>query len=210
MARICFQGVTRHFSGADEPAVADVDLEIADGEAVALVGPPGAGKTTLLRLAAGLELPDQGRVLLGSGGDGEQVEVVLLYQNYATYPNLSVRDNITKTLPGSRSRQDIEANLDEVITLLDLGALVRRPVSSLSASERMRVAMARSLVRRPGVLLMDEPLANLEPGVRTDLRDRLVAAQRALRVTALYATEDLEEARAVADRVLGVQGGRVA
>ncbi len=214
MARICFQDVTRHFSGADEPAVAGVDLEIADGEAVALVGPPGAGKTTLLRLAAGLEVPDQGRVLLGSGGDGEggdgeQVEVVLLYQNYATYPNLSVRDNITKTLPGSRSRRDIEANLDEVITLLDLGSLVKRPVSSLSASERMRVAMARSLVRRPGVLLMDEPLANLEPGVRTDLRDRLVAAQRALRVTALYATEDLEEANAVADRVLGVRGGRV-
>lgn len=210
MARICFQDVTRHFSGAAEPAVAAVDLEIADGEAVALVGPPGAGKTTLLRLAGGLEVPDQGRVLLGDqegGGDG--IEVVLLFQNYAIYPNLSVRDNIANPLRGGHSPQEVEANLDQVVGLLGLGELTRRPASTLSASERMRVALAGSLVRRPGVLLMDEPLANLEPGVRSDLRDRLVAAQQAFRVTTLYATEDPEEATAVADRVIRVEGGRV-
>lgn len=210
MARICFQDVTRHFSGAAEPAIAAVDLDVADGEAVALVGPPGAGKTTLLRLAGGLEVPDQGRVLLGDQEGGrDEIEVVLIFQNYAIYPNLSVRDNIATPLRGRLSPQAVEANLDEVVGLLGLGELTKRTASSLSTSERMRVALARSLVRRPGVLLMDEPLANLEPGVRTDLRDRLVAAQRAFRVTTLFATEDPEEARAVADRVLRVEGGRL-
>lgn len=210
MTRICFEDVTRHFSGAAEPAVAGVDLDVADGEAVAFVGPPGAGKTTLLRLAGGLEVPDRGRVLLGDpAGGGEEVEVMLLFQNYAIYPNLSVRDNIANPLRAGRSPQEVEARLDEVVGLLGLGGLTRRPASSLSASERMRVALARSLVRRPGVLLMDEPLANLEPGVRTDLRDRLVAAQRAFPVTTLYATEDPEEAAAVADRVIRVENGRL-
>lgn len=212
MARIQFQDVTRHFSGAAEPAVAGVDLDVADGESVALVGPPGAGKTTLLRLAGGLEVPDQGRVILDDqAGDGDRVEVkvVLLFQNYAIYPNLSVRDNITEPLRPGHSAQAVQESLDEVLELLGLGELTRRPVSSLSVSERMRVALARSLARRPGVLLMDEPLANLEPGVRGDVRGRLVAAQRACRVTTLYATENTEEAATVADRVIRVEGGRV-
>ncbi len=210
MARICFQGVTRHFAGAAEPAIAGVDLDVADGEAVALVGPPRAGKTTLLRLAGGLEVPDQGRILLGdpAGGPGE-IEVVLLFQNYAIYPNLSVRDNIATSLQGRLSPSDVEVTVDQVVDLLGLGALTKRPASSLSTSERMRVALARALVRRPGVLLMDEPLANLEPGVRTDLRDRLVAAQRAFGITSLLATEDLGEATAVADRVVHLEAGRL-
>ena len=210
MARIRFEDVTRHFSGAAEPAVVGVDLEVVDGEAVALVGPPGAGKTTLLRLVGGLEVPDKGRVLLGDSEhvDGE-IEVVLLFQNYAIYPNLSVRDNIVSPVRPGRPAQEVEASLDEVVELLGLGELTKRPASSLSVSERMRVALARSLVRRPGVLLMDEPLANLEPGVRSDVRERLVAAQHTFNVTTLYATEDPKEATAVADRVIRVEGGRV-
>jgi len=209
MARISFQHVTRHFSGAEEPAVDAVDLEVADGETVALVGPAGAGKTTLLRLAGGLEVPDTGRVLLGDPPDGDvDVVVVLLFQNYAIYPNLSVRDNIVGPVR-HQSPQEVDATLDEVVELLGLGGLTRRPGSSLSVSERMRVAVARSFVRRPGVLLRVEPLANLEPQVRTDVRACLVAAQQAFRVTTLYATEDPGEAAAVADRVVHVEGGRV-
>ena len=207
MARISFEDVTRHFSGAERPAVAAVDLEVADGETVALIGPAGAGKTTLLRLAGGLELPDEGRVVLG--GPGEDVEVVMLFQNYAIYPNLSVRDNIVNPLRHDRSSRETDAVLDEVVDLLGLRDLTRRPGSSLSVSERMRVAVARSLVRRPGVLLMDEPLANLEVGVRAHVRECLVAAQRAFRVTTLYATRDADEAGAVADRVMSVDAGKV-
>lgn len=210
MTRICFEDVTRHFSGAAEPAVVSVDLDVADGEAVALVGPPGAGKTTLLRLAAGLEAPDHGRVLLdGRPGPHDGVEVVLLFQNYAMYPHLSVRDNIATSLRGRVTTEQVAADVDDVVGLLGLGELVRRTASSLSTSERMRVALARSLVRRPDVLLMDEPLANLEPGVRTELRERLVAARHAYPATTLFATEDLAEAAAVADRVLRVEGGRL-
>jgi len=211
MARICFEDVTRHYAGAEEPAVVDVHLEVDEGETVALVGPPGAGKTTLLRLAGGLELPDEGKVRLEGSprdleGDG-QVEVVLVFQNYAVYPNLSVRENVASPLRAAGRRDD--EHLDRVIEMLGLSDSVRRPASSLSASERMRVALARSFVRRPGLLLMDEPLANLAPAVRADLRDRMVAAQQAFRVTTLYATEDPEEAAAVADRVVRVEGGRL-
>ena len=210
MAQIRFQDVTRHFAGAADPAVTSVDLDIADGESVAFVGPPGAGKTTLLRLAGGLEVPDRGQITVGDqDGAGGTAEVVMLFQNYAIYPHLSVRDNIASPLRATRSPGDAEGDLDEVIRLLGLDDLEKRPASSLSASDRMRVALARSLARRPGVLLMDEPLANLEPGVRQDLRDRLVSAQRAFGVTTLYATEDPQEATAVADRVLRVEGGRV-
>ena len=210
MAHISFQDVTRHFSAAERPAVAAVDLEVRDGETVALVGPAGAGKTTLLRLAGGLEAPDRGRVVLGGSdaGDGA-VDVVLLFQNYAIYPNLSVRDNIVNPLRHGHHPREMETTLDEVVELLGLGDLTRRQGSSLSVSERMRVAVARALVRRPGVLLMDEPVENLEAGVRAELRDCLVAAQRAFRVTALYATRDHAEARAVADRVVVVEEGRV-
>jgi multiple sugar transport system ATP-binding protein len=210
MATIRFQDVTRHFSGAAEPAVAGANLHVADGEAVAFLGPPGAGKTTLLRLAGGLEIPDGGRVVLGDPeGVDDEIEVVLLFQNYAIYPHLSVRDNIATPLRLRQTPQEVEANLDEVVDLLGLGELTNRPASSLSTSERMRVAMARALARRPGVLLLDEPLANLEPGIRRDLRDRLVAAQHAFSVTTLYATEDPEEASAVAVRVVRVQDGRL-
>ena len=105
MATIRFHDVTRHFAGAAEPAVAGVDLDIADHETVALVGPPGSGKTTLLRLVAGLEAPDRGRVVLGDpSGGGQPVEVVLLFQNYAIYPHLSVRDNVATPPQGGTDR----------------------------------------------------------------------------------------------------------
>jgi ABC-type sugar transport system ATPase subunit len=210
MAKICFKDVTRHFSGAAEPAVAGVDLQVADGEVVAFVGPTGAGKTTLLRLAGGLEVPDSGRVLLGDSEDvDDAIEVVLLFQNYAIYPNLSVRENIASPLRLRPTPGDVDTSIDEVVALLGLGELTRRQASELSTSERMRVALARSLVRRPGVLLLDEPLANLEPGIRRELRDRFIAAQHAFHVTTLYATEDPEEATAVADRIVSLEDGRL-
>jgi ABC-type sugar transport system ATPase subunit len=211
-AQVRFEGVTRHFAGAAEPAVADVDLTVDDGEVVVLTGPPGSGKTTLLRLAAGLEVPDQGRVLVGDGRpeDPGNAEVALIFQNYAIYPHLSVAANIA--LPLERSGQSsaaIAEAVDGVVHRLGLEDLRKRPASSLSAGERMRVVLARSLVRRPDVLLMDEPLANLQPEVRADLADRLVAAREAFEITTLYVTADPSKLPPIEARVIRVEAGRL-
>jgi len=212
MARIRFDGVTRHFPGAVTPAVNDVHLDVADGEIVVMAGPPGSGKTTLLRLAAGLELPDAGRVVIGAGAahDPAQAEVALVFQNYATYPNLSVRDNISLPLRrGRATSKEIAAAVDAVVGLLGLGELAKLPATSLSPSGRMRVVLARSLVRRPDVLLMDEPLANLQPDVRHELRDQLVVARKAFPTTTLYASADWDEAPVFGGRVVHMEGGRL-
>ena len=226
MARIRFEGVTRHYRGAASPAVVEVDLEVADGEAVALVGSAGAGKTTLLRLACGLEVPDCGRVVLGDGDHpGEEPpELVLLFQNYAVHPRRRVQEYVAGATPGRgrapeeaqrrgpwarRGRRGRDPVLEEVVEVMGLADLRRRMVSSLSASERMRMVLARSLVQRPDVLLLDEPFANLATAVRADLLDRLVAAQELRSVTTLYVTERREEAEMLAARVLVVEAGRV-
>ena len=209
MARVEFAEVTRHFAHASEPAVAGVDLEVADGEVVVVTGPPGSGKTTLLRLAAGLEVPDQGHVRIGDGPPA-QAEVALVFQNYAVYPHLTVRDNISLPLRRNKARRkDVAAAVDEVVEILGLGDLTRKAASTLSVSERMRVVLARSLVRRPDVLLMDEPLANLEHGVRDELRSRLVEAQRAFGATTLYATASPEAASPWAGRTVVLESGRL-
>ena len=230
MVRINFEGVTRHYRGAASPAVVEVDLAVADGEAVALVGPAGAGKTTLLRLACGLEVPDRGRVVLGEGDDvhseeehrEEHLELVLLFQNYAVHPHRRVQEYVAGAAQGRGKargraqergpwarRRGRDPVLDQVVEVMGLADLRRRVVSSLSASERMRMVLARSLVQRPDVLLLDEPFANLAPAVRADLLDRLMAAQELRPVTTLYVTERREEAEMLAARVLVVEGGRV-
>lgn len=211
MARLRLEGVTRHYTHARTPAVADVDLDVADGEVVLVTGPAQSGKTTLLRLAAGLEVPDKGRVLVGEGedtGPGD-AEVALVFQNYAVYPHLSVRDNISLPLRrGRRTSRDAARTVDEVVEMLGLGDLTRRSASELSTSERMRVVLARSVVRRPDLLLMDEPLANLEPGVRAELRDRLVAAQQAFSTTTLCVLSDSDDLSTLPGRVVRLEAGR--
>ncbi len=209
MVRVRFEGVSRHYPGAARPAVAQVDLTVADGETVALVGPAGAGKTTLLRLACGLEVPDRGRVVLGEG-NAEHLEVVLLFQNYPVHPHRSVREYVTgDRRRGLRGRRFHDPVVDSVLEVLGLDDLRRRAVYSLSSSERMRMVLARSLVQQPDLLLLDEPFANLAPRVRADLLDRLTAAQELRRVTTLYVTEHLDEAERMATRVLWVADGQV-
>jgi ABC-type sugar transport system ATPase subunit len=134
----------------------------------------------------------------------------MVFQNYAIYPHLSVRDNISLPLRirGSRAR-DVSAMVDDVIGLLGLGDLTKRQASALSTSERMRVALARSMVRRPDVLLMDEPLANLEPGVRAELGAQLVTAHQTFRTTTLYAASSPGEAPSVPGRIVRLEDGRL-
>lgn len=209
MARLSFEGVTRHFARAKEPAVADVDLVVDDGEVVLVTGPPASGKTTLLRLAAGLELPDKGQVVI-AGARREDPEVALVFQNYAIYPNLSVRENVALPLRRrARQHEDASQTVDDVIGLLGLADLTRRQASALSTSERMRVALARSVVRRPDVLLMDEPLANLEAGVRAELGAQFVAVHQAFGTTTLYAARSDDDVPAVPGRVVRLERGHL-
>ena len=210
MARIRFEGVTRHFPGAAAPAVGKVNLDVDDGEVAVITGPAESGKTTLLRLAAGLELPDEGRVLVGDGQDTgpADAEIALVFQNYAIYPNLSVRKNVAVPLKGGEKiSKEVAATVDDVLGLLGLSDVANTSASSLPASDRMRVVLARSLVRRPDVLLMDEPLANLQPQVRDELMGQLVVAQQAFRTTTLYAAADSDEVPPFGGRTVLMQGG---
>ena len=190
----------------------DCSLEIRDGEFVVLVGPSGCGKSTMLRLIAGLETPTSGRVLL----DGRDVtpmppqdrDVAMVFQSYALYPHLSVRDNLAYGLKVRRlAGADIDARLRRVAEALELGGLLDRRPSQLSGGQRQRVALGRALVREPQAFLLDEPLSNLDPALRTSSRAELLRLHQRLKTTMVYVTHDQEEAMTLADRVAVMRAG---
>jgi len=195
-------------------AVDRLSLDIGAGEFFALLGPSGCGKTTLLRMLAGFETPDEGRILL-DGKDIAQVPphqrpVNMMFQNYALFPHLTVRDNIAfglrrTTLPPAA----IDARLAEMLALVKLEGLEKRKPDQLSGGQKQRVALARSLARRPQVLLLDEPLAALDKKLREITQLELMELQRRLGTTFVIVTHDQEEAMTVADRIGVMDGGRL-
>ena len=206
MANIVFEHASCQYAATEPPAVADLDLVINDGELVVLCGPAGSGKSTVLRMLAGLVPVTGGRVLIN--GDevgsrpGRSSLVSMVFQNYSLYPNLTVDQNIALPLTQrGDTKAEIAAEVAKVADILDLKGVLGKNATVLSAGQRIRVAMGRGLVRRPAVLLMDEPLANLEPGIRAELTELIVTAHKRHGITSLYATSDLTEAAAVADRV---------
>jgi putrescine transport system ATP-binding protein len=195
-------------------AVDGVSLDIRAGEFFALLGPSGCGKTTLLRMLAGFETPDEGRILL----DGKDVASVLphrrpvnmMFQNYALFPHLSVRDNIAFGLKRTAmARADIDARVAEMVALLKLEGLQRRKPDQLSGGQKQRVALARSLARRPQMLLLDEPLAALDKKLRESTQLELMELQRRLGMTFIIVTHDQEEAMTVAGRIGVMDAGRL-
>ena len=195
-------------------AVDGLSLEIRAGEFFALLGPSGCGKTTLLRMLAGFETPDHGRILL----DGEDIAKVLphrrpvnmMFQNYALFPHLSVRDNIAFGIRRARMpRAEIRARVAEMVALVKLEGLEKRKPDQLSGGQRQRVALARSLARRPLVLLLDEPLAALDKKLRESTQIELMELQRRLGLTFIIVTHDQEEAMTVADRIGVMDNGRL-
>jgi thiamine transport system ATP-binding protein len=211
--RLRLDDVRVRFDGHD--ALDGVDLEVADGEVVALLGPSGCGKTTLLRVVAGLQPPTSGRVLL----DGTDVApmpphrrgVGLMFQEYALFPHRDVGANVAFGLAMRREpRAAVRRRVGEVLELVGLSGYERRPVAELSGGEQQRVALARALAPSPRILMLDEPLGALD---RT-LRDRLVVdLQRIfaqLAVTVVYVTHDQGEALALADRVVVMERGAIA
>jgi putrescine transport system ATP-binding protein len=195
-------------------AVDGVSLDIRAGEFFALLGPSGCGKTTLLRMLAGFETPDEGRIFL-NGRDIAQVlpherPVNMMFQNYALFPHLSVRDNIAFGLKrAGLPRAAIKARVAEMVALVKLEGLEKRKPDQLSGGQRQRVALARSLARRPQLLLLDEPLAALDKKLRESTQVELMEVQRKLGMTFIIVTHDQEEAMTVANRIGVMASGRL-
>ncbi|WP_249137065.1 ABC transporter ATP-binding protein [Bradyrhizobium tropiciagri] len=212
MPLLRIEGVAKSFGNFR--AVDQLSLDIRAGEFFALLGPSGCGKTTLLRMLAGFETPDEGRILLG-GNDIAQVlpherPVNMMFQNYALFPHLSVRDNIAFGLKrAGMARKDIATRVAEMVALVKLEGLEKRKPDQLSGGQRQRVALARSLARRPQVLLLDEPLAALDKKLRESTQGELMELQRRLGMTFIIVTHDQEEAMTMAGRIGVMDVGRL-
>ncbi|MEW5702405.1 MAG: ABC transporter ATP-binding protein [Candidatus Zixiibacteriota bacterium] len=210
MAAVEFISVDKSFDGV--AALLAVSFRAAEGEFLVIVGPSGCGKSTILRLIAGLEIPDSGSILI----DGEDVAgrpprargCAMVFQSYALYPHWSVFDNLAFPLRIRRvGRSEIARRVREIAASLRLtDQLAKRP-RALSGGQRQRIALGRAIAADPRILLFDEPLSNLDAPLRAEMRQEIVARQKALGRTALYVTHDQTEALTMGDRVLVLNGG---
>jgi thiamine transport system ATP-binding protein len=206
------ENVTVRFDGKD--ALAEASLDVADGEIVTVLGPSGSGKTTLLRVIAGLQVPDEGRVLLDgidlTAAAPHRRGIGLVFQDHALFPHRDVRGNVSF---GLRMRGDspeaIDARTTELLELVGLAGFEQRSVATLSGGEQQRVALARALAPEPRVLLLDEPLGSLDRRLRDRLLEDLSGLFDELELTAVYVTHDQTEAFTLGDRVAVMRAGRV-
>jgi len=219
VSETCFRmvGVTKRYSSR---AVVDhLSIEVAAGETVVILGPSGCGKTTLLRLAAGLEVPDDGEIWL----EGRQVaragrslvpphqrRIGFVFQDLALWPHLTVRGNLTFVMGSVGVAKSVwDERVKSALVLVRIDALANRYPHQLSGGEQQRAALARAFVAEPRVLLLDEPFSSLDPELRQSLRAELAVVQRTLSLTTIYVTHDRDDARALADRVVTMETGRI-
>ena len=207
---ICCHGVSKRFGAVR--AVDDARLCVEKGEFVALLGPSGCGKTTLLRLIAGFEEPEAGeievagrRVAGGTWVPPERRKVGMVFQDYALFPHLTVAENVAFGLPRAERKTRVPA----VLALVDLCGLGERYPHELSGGQQQRVALARALAPKPELVLLDEPWSNIDPHLRSTMRDELARILRAIHVTVVLVTHDREEAFSLADRIALMRDGTV-
>jgi len=204
MASVQLLNITKQFD--DVTAVKDLSLTVQDSEFFSLLGPSGCGKTTVLRIIAGFCNPTAGEILFGdrnvSAVPPNRRNTGMVFQNYALFPHMTVFENVAfglraRKVPGPERRERVS----DALKLVDLSGLENRRVTQLSGGQQQRVALARAVVIEPEILLMDEPLSNLDAKLRRDTRDQLRKLQRKLGITTIYVTHDQEEALTLSDRV---------
>ncbi|HEY1291962.1 MAG TPA: ABC transporter ATP-binding protein [Chloroflexota bacterium] len=214
MAEIVIERLSKTYRGGKSPAVDDLSLAIPDRQFIVLLGPSGCGKTTLLRMVAGLEYPDAGRVLIG-GRDVTDLpprkrEIAMVFQSYAVFPHMTVFDNIGFGLKmKGRPAQEIKRRVAQAAGLLQLEPYLERYSAQLSGGQRQRVAVARAIVMEPAVLLMDEPLSNLDALLRLQFRAELKRLVQEIQTTTVYVTHDQVEALSLGDRVAVMREGHI-
>ncbi|MEH1098417.1 ABC transporter ATP-binding protein [Micromonospora sp. CPCC 205561] len=213
MADIVLDKVSKKFPDGTV-AVADVDLEIADGEFVILVGPSGCGKSTTLNMIAGLEDISSGELRIAGQRVNDKAprdrDIAMVFQSYALYPNMTVRENMAFPLRLAKlDKETIHRKVEEAAKVLELSALLDRKPANLSGGQRQRVAMGRAIVRQPKAFLMDEPLSNLDAKLRVQMRTVVSRLQKKLGTTTVYVTHDQTEAMTLGDRVVIMRGGAV-
>ncbi|GAB4204848.1 MAG: ABC transporter ATP-binding protein [Roseiflexaceae bacterium] len=214
MAAIQIETVSKVYTGSGRPAVDRVSLEVADGELLVLLGPSGCGKTTLLRMVAGLEEPGGGRIVIG-GRDVTDLpprrrRIAMVFQSYAVFPHLTVFENIAFGLRMRREAQtEVARKVARVAAMLDLEPYLARYPAQLSGGQRQRVAVARAVVMEPQVLLMDEPLSNLDALLRLQFRAELKKLVQEVGATTIYVTHDQIEAMSLGDRIAVMREGVV-
>ncbi len=219
MAAITIRGLSKSYAGTDGPAaISDLTLDIADGQFVTLLGPSGCGKTTTLRLIAGFITPDAGTIhadqrLVSSPErvmPPEERGMGMVFQNYAVWPHKTVYENIVFGLKLRRVKaQEARTRVESALSLVNLTGLEHRLPSELSGGQQQRVALARSLVVEPSILLLDEPLSNLDAKLRERMRVELKELQRRTGITFVYVTHDQAEALALSDKIAVIHSGRL-
>ncbi|MBK1838081.1 ABC transporter ATP-binding protein [Azospirillum sp. YIM B02556] len=212
MGTLLLKGLRKEYGTA--VAVQQVDIDVGQGELVSLLGPSGCGKTTTLRMVAGFIEPTQGVVVIGgrdvTGAPPYARETGMVFQSYALFPHMSVAGNVGFGLEMRKvGRAERDARIAEALDLVRLRHLADRLPRQLSGGQQQRVALARALVVNPAVLLLDEPLSNLDAKLRAEVRDEIRALQQRLGLTTLMVTHDQEEALTMSDRLVVMEGGRV-
>ncbi len=214
MAEINIQSIRKTYSRTTEPAVKDVNLTIGDNEFMVLLGPSGCGKTTLLRMIAGLEYPERGSVVISgrdvTGLPPRKREIAMVFQSYAVFPHLTVFENIGFGLRMRKMANDaVKRKVERAASLVQIEPYLGRSPAQLSGGQRQRVAVARAIAMEPQVLLMDEPLSNLDALLRLSFRAELKKLVQELNTTTIYVTHDQVEALSLGDRIAVMRQGEI-
>src|SRR5688572_12826696 len=212
--KVVLQDLVKKFPASDSIAVNHINLTIEDGELLVFLGPSGCGKTTTMRMIAGLETPDSGQIFIGERDvtyvAPKDRRVAMVFQNFSMYPSMTVYENIAFPLQVLKlTKAEIDQRVREAAELVGISSLLKRGVRQVSGGEAQRVSLARTMVRRPEVYLMDEALSSLDAKLRIQMRTEIKKLHQDTRSTVVFVTHDQEEAMTLGDRLVVINKGRI-